>query len=84
MRTTVTLEPDVVEALRAIAHERGISFKDAINTVVRAGVATERAARPYRVTPRSMGRPGVDLTHAAAVLDQLDDEDYLRRRDAAR
>ena len=32
MRTTVTLDPDVAAKLKAVARERGISFKQALNT----------------------------------------------------
>ena len=82
MRTTVTLEPDVEQALRALAHEQGISFKEAINTAVRAGVAAGIAPKPYRTQPRAMGlRPGIDLTHAWALIADLDDEEFLRKRD---
>jgi hypothetical protein len=39
MRTTITLEPDVVRALKAVAREQGVSFRQALNEAVRAGLA---------------------------------------------
>ena len=38
MRTTVTLEPDVQTLIRRVMKERGISFKEALNSAVRAGL----------------------------------------------
>lgn len=38
MRTTITLEPDVQALLQAAMKERGISFKEALNSAVRAGL----------------------------------------------
>jgi len=38
MRTTITLEPDVEALIRAVMKERGVSFKEALNSAVRAGL----------------------------------------------
>jgi hypothetical protein len=38
MRTTITLEPDVRVLLERAMKERGISFKEALNDAVRAGL----------------------------------------------
>jgi hypothetical protein len=38
MRTTVTLDPDVDQLIRKIIRERDLSFKDAINEAIRAGL----------------------------------------------
>jgi hypothetical protein len=67
MRTRVSLDPDVAAKLRALAHERGTSFKEILNSTLRPGLAEQAgpAARPYRLKPRRMGLgPGVDITHA--------------------
>lgn len=45
MRTTVTLEPDVEQLIRTAMRERGISFQEALNSAVRAGLTQGRAAR---------------------------------------
>ncbi len=49
MRTTITLEPDVQALLRAAMKERGISFKEALNSAVRAGLTQGRPRRRYFV-----------------------------------
>jgi hypothetical protein len=80
MRTTVTLDPDVAEQLKALARRRNLSFKAALNSIVRAGLAAERDGRPYQAPARPMGlRPGVDLTHALRLADALEDEEIVRK-----
>lgn len=81
MRTTVTLDSDVAEQLKALARRRNLSFKAALNSTVRAGLAVERGGgRPYRVPSRPMGlRPEVDLTHALRLADTLEDEEIVRK-----
>ena len=81
MRTTVTLDPDVVEQLKAVARRRNLSFKAALNSAVRAGLAAERGgSRAYKVPARPMHlRPGVDLTHALRIADSLEDEEIVRK-----
>jgi hypothetical protein len=80
-RTTVTLDPDVAEQLKALARRRNISFKTALNSAVRAGLAAERGGgRPFRTPTWPMGlRPGVDLTHALQMAADLEDEEILRK-----
>jgi hypothetical protein len=81
MRTTVTLDPDVVEQLKAVARRRNLSFKAALNSAVRAGLASERGGnRAYRVPSRPMHlRPGADLAHALRIADSLEDEEIVRK-----
>ena len=81
MRTTVTLDPDVVEQLKALARRRNLSFKAALNDAVRAGLVAERGgSRPFRVDARPMHlRPDVDLTHALQLAEALEDEEIIRK-----
>jgi hypothetical protein len=81
MRTTVTLDPDVVEQLKALARRRNLSFKAALNSVVRAGLAAERGgSRAYTAPARPMGlRSGIDLTQALRLADSLEDEETVRK-----
>jgi hypothetical protein len=81
MRTTVTLDPDVAEQLKTLARRRNVSFKAALNSTVRAGLAAERGGRrSYQVPARPMGlRPGIDLTHALRLAESLEDEQILRK-----
>lgn len=81
MRTTVTLDPDVVEQLKAYARQRNLSFKAALNSAVRAGVAAERGGRkPYKMPTRPLGlRSDIDWTHALRLAESLEDEEIIRK-----
>lgn len=81
MRTTITLDADVAARLRALARERGISFKAAVNSVLRRGLSEDDlSARPFRVAPRPLGlRPGVDLDKALALAARLEDDETIRK-----
>lgn len=81
MRTTVTLDPDVVEQLKKLARRRDLSFKAALNDTVRAGLAAARGeGRAYKAPARPMRlRPGIDLTKALRVAESLEDEEIVRK-----
>ncbi len=86
MRTTVTLDDDVAAAVKRVAQERGLSFKEALNAAVRAGLRSAAPnARRYRMPSRRLGlRPDTDLTKALQLAAALEDEalvhDLERRR----
>lgn len=80
----MTLDADVAARLRDVAHERGIPFKTAINDAIRAGLADPAEPRPFRVEPKDMGVPRVDLTKALQLADQLEDEEVVRKMDLGR
>jgi hypothetical protein len=81
MRTTVTLDPDVAAELQRVARERGISFKEALNSAVRAGLAGQRGgAARYRTPSRPLGlRPGINLDKALQLAGELEDEEIIRK-----
>jgi hypothetical protein len=81
VRTTVTLDDDVVAALHAVMRERGLSFKEALNSAVRSGLATiNPAARPYQVTPfTAQINPGVDVARINRLLADWEDEEIVRK-----
>lgn len=81
MRTTVTLDADVAARLKAVARERGISFKQALNTAVRVGLGGERrVARAFKQYAQPMGlRPGFNLDKALQLAGALEDEEAVRR-----
>jgi hypothetical protein len=82
MRTTVTLDPDLAEKVRALARERDVSFKEALNSALRRGLAAgaPRSKRPYRLASRRLElRPGVDLEHALRLAGELEDAETIRK-----
>ena len=54
MRTTVTLDPDVERVLQTAMRERGISFKQALNDAVRAGLMRESSRRKRRFVQKGL------------------------------
>lgn len=79
MRTTVTLDADVEELLRRAMRERGVSFKQAINEAIRAGMAPRRAGAPTTFASYDMGEPVVDITKALRLAGELEGQDLASR-----
>ena len=81
MRTTVTLDPDVAAKLKAVARARGISFKQALNSAVRAGLGGQpRGRRAFKQYSQPMGlRPGFNLDKALQLAAALEDEELVRK-----
>ncbi len=77
MRTTLTLEPDVEALVRQLMRERGLSFKQAVNHAIRAGLAPQSEA--FRTPTRDMGTPSVPLDKALELAGALEDEELLRK-----
>jgi hypothetical protein len=77
MRTTLTLEDDLAAKLKEFARRRRLSFKDAVNSILRRGLTTQDAGRRvpkrFRVrTFRSPLRPGVDPLKLNQLADELE------------
>jgi hypothetical protein len=84
MRTTLTLDDDIVAALRETAFQMKTSFKAAVNDTLRAGLAARDSPpkpKRYRVKPASLGGvvPGIDLDKALRLADAMEDEGLARR-----
>jgi len=79
MRTTVTLDPDTEQIVRARMAERGVSFKQALNDAIRDGVPVQRepVAPPTRTA--SLGVPAVNLDKALQLATELEDEELVRK-----
>ena len=58
--------------------ERGLSFKDAVNEAIRAGLAGSSDVGAY-TAPRDLGPARVDLTKALQVAGGLEDDALARR-----
>ena len=74
MRTTVTLDPDAEQIIRERMAAKGVSFKRALNDAIREG--GPRVDYVFE-TPSSKLGLKVDLTHAGAVVAELDVDDFL-------
>lgn len=86
VRTVLTLDPKIAAQLEVLARRRNISLETALDDAVRNGLSTESTERtPFRVASRPMGlRPGIDLTHALQLADDLEDEEILLKLEKSR
>lgn len=82
MRTTLTLDDDVVALLEEFREDRGYRFKEALNLALREGLLRLRKPRrprgePYRTLSVSLGRPRLpSLDSIGETLAVAEGEDY--------
>ena len=79
VRTTITLDPDTRLLVERAMRERGLSFKDAVDEAIRAGLGD----RPFRegsfTAPHPLGPARMDLTRALVLAERLEDDELPRR-----
>ena len=79
MRTTLTIDDDVLERARAIAAKLNTPFKTVINEALRAGLdKVEQPARQrlYQTKPHNMGlRQGRNIDNIQELLARIEGED---------
>lgn len=71
MRTTFTLEPDVAAEADRLRRSEGLGISEAVNRLIRAGLARQQASPPYIHRSSDVGLR-VDVTNVGAVLELLD------------
>jgi hypothetical protein len=80
MRTTVTLDPDLVAKAKLVAKRLGKPFETVINSALRIGLdqlLNTPVAKPYRTKPLPMGlRKGLNYDNIGELLAQIEGEDY--------
>jgi hypothetical protein len=79
MRRTVTLDPDAELLLRRAMRERSLTFKEAINEAIRAGLADSRGRAAVAFATYDMGQPRIDLTKALQLAGELEDQTLARK-----
>ena len=79
MRTTITLDPDAAALIQRRMRERGVSFKQAVNDAIRAGLGEKRRSEPFRTRTSPMGTPAVNLDRALQLAAELEDEELVRK-----
>lgn len=83
MRTTVTIDPDVEAMLQRLMKTKHLSFKEALNSALRAGLLAglgTRPAAPVKIPVFQMKqRPGLNLDKAVQLAGELEDEELLRK-----
>lgn len=84
MRTTITLEPDVEALLQKLMRERGMSFKEAVNSCLRAALRPAVPRVDYVFPTFDLGEPSVDMVHALRLAADLEDEEVAREMSVGR
>ncbi|MFV0427185.1 MAG: antitoxin [Beutenbergiaceae bacterium] len=73
MRTTVTLDSDVEQLIRA-RMQQGVSFKQALNDAIRDGASARGPLpEPFQTPTFDMGSASIDLVHGLRVAADLED-----------
>lgn len=77
MKTTIILDDDAAEMLRAeMRHRRTNNFKETVNDALRRGLlACQKLAviKPFKVRARHMGsRPGLNYDNVGELVEQLE------------
>lgn len=76
MRTTLTIDDDVLELIEAASRRHHVSRKQIINDALRRALKTRVTPQePYRLSPHeSRLRPGFDPSRLNQLVDELEDE----------
>jgi hypothetical protein len=83
MRTTITLDPDVAALVQRAMRERGRSFKETVNDMLRKA-SGDSGAVPASTAAISMGEPAIPLDHALRVAAELEDAELRQKLSAGR
>jgi predicted transcriptional regulator len=79
MRTTITLDDDVLEHARTLAAKLRTPFKTVINEALRSGlnhVEQPAEQKPYKTEPNAMGlKSGRHLDNIQELIAQIEGED---------
>jgi hypothetical protein len=82
MRTTVRLDDELLERLKAEARKEKVSLTRLLNRTLRAGLRANRERRrpqaAYRERARAMGVPRLPLDKALALASALEDDEIVR------
>ncbi len=85
MRTTLTIDDGIVDALKEAAYTSGKPYKQIVNETLRAGIAMKqtayRAATPYTLKPASLGavNAGYDLNKSLQLADELEELEIVKK-----
>jgi hypothetical protein len=78
MRTTLSIDDDVLEKAKWFAAKRRLPFRTVINEALRAGLRTMAMppnAAPYQTKPHKLGlKVGKNLDNIQELLAQIDGE----------
>jgi hypothetical protein len=79
IRTTVTLDEDVLERVKGESRARGISFRDALNELLRQALSNVDQPRPrtLKIIPKAMGFPsGLNHDSVESLIEYGEGEQH--------
>ena len=79
MRTTLTLEPDVAEALERLREQKGLTLKAAVNEALRIGLvqlARPKRRKAFHTREVSLGPRASNLDDVAEALALAEGDDF--------
>jgi hypothetical protein len=83
MRTTLTIDDDLMRELKQKANEAGSPVKEIVNKALRTGlkeIDKPKPSRPYKCKTFSLGYPPrADLDHALDLAEKLEAEEIARK-----
>jgi hypothetical protein len=83
MRTTLTIDDDLMRLIEELRRSQGLSLKVAVNQLLRAGIQCQiqpPKPRPYRTKPRKLKlRAGFDPTKLNQLVDESEAEFFTAR-----
>lgn len=71
MRTTLSLDDDVAAAVQRLREERHIGLSDAVNELIRAGLAAPAERTAFQQRTADLGLR-IDVSSVADALEHLD------------
>jgi Arc/MetJ family transcription regulator len=71
MRTTISLDDDVAAAIEQLRRESGKGLSEAVNDLVRAGLAAPRRTKAFRQQTRPLGLR-IDVANVGEALELLE------------
>jgi hypothetical protein len=79
IRTTVTLDDDIMERVKRESRSRGASFRDTLNNLLRTALSLENRPlrRTLKIKPAHMGyRTGLNYDDIESVLEYGEGEQH--------
>ena len=84
MRTTITVDDSVYQALREQAAREKRPFKEVVNTVLRRGLEPDQGpSKPYHLPTFALGHPPkMDIDAGLRLVDELENQEIQRKLEA--
>lgn len=79
IRTTITLDEDVVERVKRESRARGASFRDTLNDLLRMALSLENRPqrRTLKIMPSPMGyRAGLNYDSVESLLERAEGDQH--------